>query len=256
LGCAHGYKRRPMSAPIAPCRICGDPTIKAHLFPRALAHDMRAGQKHLLVGGVASPGSRVVQSGLVDKAILCAKHDGILGDYDNYGIQFCRTFANTATAPAPDIWHVAGVDGDKLTRFWLASLWRFAISNFPEAQGVTLGVFEPAIRDILFNGASCSTEPAVMLVRYKAHRIPAENICFPPYASAFFGSTCNAYGMAIGGFQAFVKIDGPPLAAPFQELTINGKTDITGGYIQYENTEQYRRSVQIAANIALKTSRS
>jgi hypothetical protein len=36
------------------------------------------------------------------------------------------------------------------SRAWLASLWRFAISNLPEAQGVTLGSFEPAIRDILF----------------------------------------------------------------------------------------------------------
>jgi len=227
-----------MSAPIAPCRVCGDPTIKAHLFARAQAHDIRSGHKHLYVGGIASPGRRVVQSGLIDNAILCAKHDGILGDYDNYGIQFCRTFAKAATAPAPDIWHVAGIDGDKLARFWLANLWRFAISNLPEARGVTLGALEPAIRNILFNGTSCSAEPAVMLMRYKAHRIPAENICFPPYASAFFGSTYNAYGQ--------------PLAVPYQALTINGKTDITGGYLQFENTEQYRRLVQIAGNMARK----
>jgi hypothetical protein len=245
-----GYKRRPMAAPISACHICGDPTINAHLFPRALARDMRGKHKHLYVGGVAAPGRRTVQSGLVDKTILCATHDGILGEYDHYGIQFCRTFAAKATWPMPGIWEVAGIDGDKLTRFWLASLWRFGISNLPEALGVTLGAVEPVIRDILFNGASCSTEPAVMIVRYRARVIPAENICFPPYVSAFFGSTGNAYGLAIGGFQAFVKVDGPRLAAPYPALTINGKTDITGGTIQFEGTEQYRRSVQIAGNIA------
>jgi hypothetical protein len=89
-----------------------------------------------------------------------------------------------------------------------------------------------------------------MMLRYKARVITAENICFPPYASAFHGSTGNAYGMAIAGFQAFVKIDGPPLDAPMQGLTINGKTNITGGTLQFEDTEQYRRSVQIACNMA------
>jgi hypothetical protein len=241
-----------MTAPIATCHVCGDPTIRAHLFARAQAHDIRGTHPHLYVGGVASPGRRIVQSGLVDTTILCAKHDGILGDYDNYGIQFCRTFAARAAWPMPGIWEVSGIDGDMLTRFWLASLWRFGISNLPEARGVTLGVLEPAIRDVLFNGASCSTDPAIMLVRYNARVMPAENICFPPYASAFFGSTGNAYGMAIGGFQAFVKMDGPPLDAAFQALAINGKSDIMGGTIQFEDTEQYRRSVQIAGNMARK----
>lgn len=227
----------------------------SHTCFRALAHELRGGHKHLYVGGVASPGRLIVQSELVDKTILCAKHDGILGDYDSYGIQFCRTFAKTATAPLPDTWHVANIDGDKLARFWLASLWRYAISNRQEAQGVTLGSREPALRDILFKGASCSTEPAVMLLRYKARVIPAENICFPPYASTYPLLGCAAYGMAVGGFQAFVKIDGPPLSAPMQALTINGKTDIMCGTIKYEDTEQYRRSVQIADNMALRPSR-
>ena len=99
------------------CIICGDTAISAHLYPRALAHDMRAGHKHILVGSFAAPGRRIVQSGLVDEGILCAKHDNILGVYDTYGIQFCRSFASMATPTRPGHWRVPNVGSDKLQVF-------------------------------------------------------------------------------------------------------------------------------------------
>lgn len=245
----------------AVCRICGNgPTINAHLIPRALGHDLRGAAKHLFVGGVAGPGRRTVQAGLSDRNILCAMHDGILGAYDNYGIRFCRTLSLAARAPAPDVWHVPNLDGDKLVRFWLAILWRFAVSTLPEAAGVTLGPFEPQVRDVLFHGASCSVEPAVLLMRYRSCAIPAENICFPPYVSRYPGlppwQALNACGVAVGGVHAFVKVDSCPLPAPLRALTINGKSDAVGGYLDFESTHQFRRMVQIAQNMARKPVRA
>jgi hypothetical protein len=170
----------------ATCRVCGlGPTIDAHLFPRALGHDVRGNEKHLFVGGADAPGRRIVQAGLFDPTILCADHDGRLGAYDDYGIAFCRDFAARCSHPAPDIWRVRDVDADRLVRFWVAILWRFSLSCLVEAAKIKLGPYEDRLRDILFAGADCSVEPAIIMLRYRSAAIPPENICFTPYASAF-----------------------------------------------------------------------
>jgi hypothetical protein len=62
----------------------------------------------------------------------------------------------------------------------------------------------------------------------------------------------RAYGIAVAGFHAFVKIDNRLLAPDARALTINGNTEITGGYLQLENTHQFRRTLQIVRNMGLK----
>jgi len=66
----------------------------------------------------------------------------VLGAYDDYGIEFCRTFKSQCKHPAPNIWQVSNVDPEKLVRFWLAILWRFSISSLPEAALIQLGPYE------------------------------------------------------------------------------------------------------------------
>lgn len=242
-------------SPLSPtCRVCGGgPLIDAHLFPRALAHDLRGQEKHLYVGATAAPGRRIIQAGLFDRGILCSKHEAALGSYDDYGIEFCRTFSSKIQHPAPNIWRVRDVDGDRLTRFWLAVLWRFAVSTLPEAALVRLGPYEDQLRDILFFNKPCSTEPAVTMLRYRSHTMPAENVCFPPYASKFSPFRhLNAYGMAISGVQAFVKLDRQPLPASYHAITINGKYEVNGGYLDLEKTHQFQLLRQTARNMNLK----
>ena len=244
----------------AVCRVCGSvPTIDAHLFPRALGHDLRGQAKHLYVGGVAAPGRRIVQAGLFDRGILCATHDGALGVYDDYGIEFCRTFKSQCKHPAPNIWQVCDVVPDKLVKFWLAILWRFSISSLPEAALIQLGPYENQIRDILFSQSSCAIEPAITMLRYQSRAIPAENICFTPYVSEFPGLNAGlrrkAYGIAVSGFHAFIKIDAQPLPCPLHQVTINGKDIVHGGYLEFENTHQFKRMLTIANNMNLKPTR-
>jgi hypothetical protein len=238
------------------CRVCGGgPTVNSHLFPRALGHDLRGQEKHIYVGGVAAPGRRTVQAGLSDHGILCATHEAVLNPYDTYGIEFCRTFSSKFQHPEPNIWRVRGVDGDQLARFWLAVLWRFSVSALPEAAMVRLGPYENVLRDILFFNATCSPEPAIVMLRYRSRVIPPENVCFPPYASKFPPFRhLDAYGMAVAGLHAFVKLDPQPLAYSSHLITINGKDEANGGYLDLEKTEQFRRMRMIAKNMSLKPS--
>jgi|SRR5271166_314704 len=239
------------------CRVCGrGPTIEAHLFPRALGHDLRGQEKHLFVGAAAEPGRRIVQAGLFDREILCSTHEAALGAYDDYGIEFCRTFAAKCTHPEPNIWRVRHVDGDKLVRFWLAILWRFSISTLHEATLVKLGPFEDRVRDILFSNTSCSVEPATTMMRYRCQVMRPENICFPPYKTYFPGwRPLRAYGLAVAGFHAVIKIDGRPIPPEAHMATINGKSEVNGGYLVFEETHQFQRMRQIAKNMALKPQR-
>ncbi|MDR3514712.1 MAG: hypothetical protein P4M00_02770 [Azospirillaceae bacterium] len=152
-----------------------------------------------------------------------------------------------------------GVDSDKLVKFWLAILWRFGISSLHEAEAIRLGPYEDRLRDILFSGVPCPDEPAVLMVRYRSKVMPPENICFPPYLSEFPGLSGGlrrrTYGIAVAGFHAFVKIDARPLPYPVPEITVNRKDIIQGGYLEFENTHQFRRLVEIANNMSLKPRR-
>jgi hypothetical protein len=237
------------------CRVCDSTmTINAHLFPRALGHDLRGDQKNLFVGSAAAPGRRIVQAGLSDTGILCADHDRALGEYDRYGTEFCRAFHTNCRHVIPDMWEVYGVDSDKLVKFWLAILWRFSISTVPQAAQVRLGPYEDRLRDILFHGADCSVEPAITMLRYRSGTVPSENICFIPNSTAFPGdqTRLNAYGVAISGFHAFVKLDSQPLSRDLHQVTINGKHDIAGGYLQLEKAQQFQQMRKIARNMRLK----
>jgi hypothetical protein len=238
------------------CRICGgSPLIDAHLFPRALAHDLRGEEKHLFVGAAGAPGRRIVQAGLFDRKILCSEHEAALGIYDAYGIEFCRTFPARVQHVTPNTWRVRDVDGDLLSRFWLSVLWRFAVSTLPETALVQLGPYEDHLRDILFCHFPCTVEPAVMMLRYRSHVIPPENICFAPYKSKFPPFRFAAYSMAISGFHAFIKLDRQPLPRSHVGLTINGKEEICGGYLELEKTKQFQTMRRMVNNMGIKPSR-
>jgi hypothetical protein len=147
------------------------------------------------------------------------------------------------------------VDGDQLTRFWLAGLWRFSVSTLPEAAMVRLHPYEKILRGILFFNAPCSPEPAVEMLRYRSRVIPPENVCFTPYISKFPPfKHLNAYGMAVAGLHAFIKLDRQPLPSLSQLVTINGKHEANGGYLQLEETDQFQNMQKVAGNMSLKPS--
>jgi hypothetical protein len=152
------------------------------------------------------------------------------------------------------MWEVYSVDTAKLVKFWLAILWRFSISNLPQTTNIKLGTYEDRIRDILFYDTDCSVEPAITMLRYCSQIIPPENVCFVPYRTAFPGNPVRleAYGVAVAGFHAFVKLETQPLSSELHQVTINGKPDIVGGYVRLEETEQFQKMRAMARNMSLK----
>ena len=197
-----------------------------------------------------SPGRKIQQSGFIDKGILCKKCDGHLGDYDKFGIQFCRTFIQNHQLIDHATFHIPSADTDSVVKFFLSILWRFSISTIPEATKIRLGPFQHKFRDILFLGASCSTEPAVTLLRYRSSKIPPQNICYPPFKIHLGVERLTGYSICVGGFRAFVKTDARPMSSGIGPFVINGRQNITGGFYDWEKTAEYRSSVRMAHNMA------
>lgn len=238
------------------CRGCGaSKTIEAHLIPRAFVHDIRRGHKHILIGSAASTGRKVSQSGLIDRNILCEKCDGHLGKYDQFGINFCRTFGAKSQLVAPEIFCIRPADTENVVKFFVSILWRYSISVLDEAKDVNLGPFEDKFKDILFAGASCATEPGTVLWRYKSRVIKEEEIFLPPFKSPFVDGTLDAYSISIGGFRTFVKVDARPLPPALLPMIINGKSEITGGYLYFENTQEFKAMRAIAENMNQKSAK-
>jgi hypothetical protein len=89
--------------------------------------------------------------------------------------------------------------------------------------------------------------------------VAPEQLCFAPYQTKFpvppslhGPSRLRAWAMAVAGFQAVVKLDSQSLPCEAHNLTINGKSDIKGGYVEFEGSDQLPQAVHIPKNMHLK----
>jgi hypothetical protein len=218
--------------------------------------DLKGTAKHIYVGQAKRDGRRISQSGLIDDGILCGPCDGILGEYDKFGVEFCRTFATRRAQPAPAIFRISPADTEKVVKFFASLIYRYSLSSLQEAARVNLGSFEDTFRDILFRAASCASEPATVLFRYRAWVIKEDQICLPPFKSPFVDGKLDAYSISLGGFRALVKVDSRPVPAKWLPIAINGKGEITGGYLDFETTHEFKALRSMAERMGRKPDKS
>lgn len=140
--------------PAKACHVCGNTdTVRAHLFPRALQHDIRKEAKHVLRIGAGDARPRALQSGDWRDDILCAQHEAALGEADKYGVEFCRSIdresmihtegkAIAVPNPSPSL----------LIRFVHAVIWRHAAALDARGKGHWLGPYHRRIQEVVFGG--------------------------------------------------------------------------------------------------------
>src|SRR6185312_2179218 len=93
------------------------------------------------------------QLGEYDADILCERCDNHLGHYDEYAIELFRRFPEHHRVIDGDWFEMPNVDGDQLAKFFLAVLWRAAISSRKVFASVKLGPHEPLARKVMFDAA-------------------------------------------------------------------------------------------------------
>ena len=230
------------------CRVCGQaPTIRAHLIPRAFAHDIRDGGPDLKVGSIDGTGYMRSKAGFFDDGILCTCCDGKLGVLDNHAVRFCRAFEQNREMITSDKFSIAPVDTDKLIKFAVSVCWRYSISTRPEAAKIRLGPFEEEFKEILFGDRPVSSEPALI--------IWANRTSFNMRKLAFAPTMHRQYGlrfcsMILGGLSFVLKIDHHPLPAKAKPLAVNGKTEIVSGYKPFDGSYEFHEMMKIVRNMA------
>lgn len=134
----------------ARCVVCGDTaTVKSHLIPRAIFHDMKRPHRPFVGNTRRGSGYVELQSGYLDKGILCAIHEALLGPPDNYGVLFCRSFIRQLAEGVPDV-RVPNPKPDLLVKFASACIWRTATSRTQGNPSRWLGPYAQKIEKSLF----------------------------------------------------------------------------------------------------------
>jgi hypothetical protein len=139
-----------------PCLNCGSAdTCEAHIIPKEAAREIikRSIRKTL---SLAAPNRmhNFLQSGFVDKEILCSRCDGVLGVYDNHATQILRLLGTEHEvidhqANRFTITRGRGVNHERLALFGAALVWRTSVSKYRELAEFTLGNNEAWMRKIV-----------------------------------------------------------------------------------------------------------
>jgi len=227
-----------------PCLVCGEPdTIKAHVLPRALIHEIRGGAKHALGGWRDRNGADYMQSGLWDRDILCITHEGLLQEVDTYAVEFCRAFDEKAepVVGAPGF-TVNNPRPDLLTRFAMSVVWRFAVSRRGRALGARLGPYEGRLRALVFDRHSSDAEPDIVVMR-REHQLDGRTIPFAlqPHWAKVNGVTYWQFHIATLDFRLKLdaRLDGVPAALLAKDADPLIVTDL--GPVDVQNDPTYAK---------------
>lgn len=196
-----------------PCIVCGDAnTVKSHIFPRALMHDIRGDGKHVVEASTHQQGPKFHQSGLWDDHILCRKHEQALGPLDDYGVRFCRTaMAKARPMPAINGYYAHNPKPELLRRFAVSVVWRFAVSR--HGRSVELGPYEKRAENWTFE----ADQPDLPLIWVSLSRLklgdrPILDFAIAPTAEKL--GAIRAYSFVLGELRFHVQFDRratPPL---------------------------------------------
>jgi hypothetical protein len=221
--------------------------IKAHIIARAFARMyQRRNKKHNLELSLA----RVTptQLGIFDKQILCERCDGLLGKHDDYLSDVIRKFVLPPGLRERDDFSSPKVDCDAFCKGILAILWRGSISSHPDYSDVSLGPYEPIVRDILFGLRPLSDMPEleVVLQYYRSDHFGEDvNLFYTlPVQNKFEGR--NGFSLGLNGFRITAKIDQRPFSPAFGPYIINRTGVFRGLVVDLEKTPEFSRMADIA----------
>lgn len=204
------------------CIICGDsPTIKAHLFPRAIMADLREDAKALVQGDRTRDGYTLPQNGEWDDTILCKHHEDIIGAGDNYAVRFFRSgldrgrLVENGKALA-----VPNPHPDRLVHFAYSTVWRVAVSRAGRRSGLNLGRYEPILRDSLLGRTGYDLQVLIGISNLRLGEERPVPFCLYPYRQRL--RAWNTWHFVLGGFDFHLLTDQRPFPVEWKPYLANG----------------------------------
>jgi hypothetical protein len=216
--------------------------IRAHIIARAFARMyLRRNKKHNLELSLGQV--KPTQLGIFDEHILCERCDGHLGKHDHKLYDVIRKFV----APIGEEFCDPKVDCDAFCRGILAILWRATITSHSAYADISLGPYEPIVRDILFGLRPLSDmrELEIAIQYYRSDHLgdSVNQFYTLPVRNKFQGR--NGFSLGLNGFRIAVKIDKRPLSPAFGPFIINRTGVFRGLVVELEKTPEFSQLADI-----------
>ena len=192
------------------CRVCGsNATVRSHLFPRALSHDIRGSAKHVVTLTPSALGPKFHQSGEWSDRILCREHEEVAHSAEKYAIAFCRRFNDAVAALGrPLSVDVSNPEPSFLVLFAHIVVWRHAAA-WPHLER-SLGPYFSRIQETIFEAA----DPLEVMVMDPGHVRSGERALLGLCPSKIVVGSRRGYRFDIGGLSFILKTDKRPYQWP------------------------------------------
>lgn len=203
---------------MVPCLVCGaTPTVASHVFPRALMHDVKGADNHIHEISFQRRGTKFLQSGLIDKNILCQNHEASTQKFDDYAVRFCRRVRNTIgqsniTKP------VENPNPHHLGVFAMSTVWRFCASQAGRGLNA-LGSYQQMMLDGIFRGSECTLPLTIARNHLKMPDGSESTLVIAPFPMRM--NQWRAWFFAIGGVHFYLKLDARPFPPEFDSYLAN-----------------------------------
>lgn len=236
------------------CKICGnEKTIRCHLMPRALMHDLRGVDPHLIAGGMHKFGVEKSQSGTWDDNLLCETHERLLQESDRYGIQWIRRFAaKQETFVKDDIFLVPNERPELLLKFVCSIVWRHAMSRHCSDFDMDLGPWEIQLRNLIFAKSNYNPLFVIAAKRWLIMSEKIGDVAFLPYRNPCFGK--RGWEFEIGGLVWILILDNRKSSKSFKIVSANGCNPV--GVINTPDSELVDRPGVIDIAVNMETRRN
>ncbi len=207
------------------CVICGEsPTVKAHLFPRALMLDIRGLSPQLVAGSRHRDGVKLHQNGEWDEKLLCSRHENMLGAGDTYGVDFCRRWREVGISwPGEKAISVANPEPDKLTHFAYGIVWRHVHCKGGRDLKLDLGSYS---RKMLRDMENFGSYRLQLLVGRNPLTVQGQraDIGIAPYRDRM--GDLNVWHFTISGLDFYFKTDRRPFPSSWLPYLANGNDPV------------------------------
>ncbi|MCO8019432.1 hypothetical protein NI456_11245 [Brevundimonas diminuta] len=209
-----------MGNPRGTCIVCGEsPTVKSHLFPRAVMLDMRGDAKALYEGSRHEPGYREQQNGPWDDRFLCKRHEDQAGAGDEYAVDFCRRIDAGEYRPFRGAFLMSNPVPAKLLTFIYGTVWRHAVAPRNASLKLNLGPYERELRAALFEGRPMTLQAFVSLSTLSDRNGKPVSMGLAPYRQKFGGYW--TWHFIIGRLDVQLKTDKRPFPADWSPYLAN-----------------------------------
>lgn len=179
---------------------------KAHIFPRALVHDMKDGAPVVHAVDRHRRGVMDYQSGPWDRRILCKGCEAKLSACDDYAVKWIRRFDGIALPLfGGKGFEVRNPKPHLLVQFAASILWRAAVSERHAQPELELGPWEWKLREAIFSPSGYQPRLFVARKRYVAKGVQYGAIVVHPHHAPGWGK--RAYQFEIGNLLWSLRLD-------------------------------------------------